>query len=75
LEQYNLDDREVYIFVDSDQSGEMLRKQLTVELPHAHHIYVTEQYVEVATTPESILATQLLKKHIEIDVRWLNEMR
>lgn len=75
LEMYDLDYRDVYIFVDSDASGETLRKQLTAELPHAEHIYVTEQYTEVATTPEYILATQLLKKHIEIDIRWLKEVR
>lgn len=75
LEMYDLDHRDVYIFVDSDESGLTLRKQLTAELPHAKQIYVTDQFIEVAETPEHILATQLLKKHIEIDVRWLSEMR
>lgn len=75
LETYDLDYSDVYIFVDSDDSGFELRKQLTAELPHAEHIYVGDQYTEVATTPEHVLATQLLKKHIEIDIRWLKEVR
>ena len=75
LETYDLDYRPVYIFVDADDSGIELRKQLTAELPHAEHMYVNDHNKEVAKTPEYILATELLKKHIAIDVRWLNEMR
>ncbi|HLS22381.1 MAG TPA: toprim domain-containing protein [Pseudogracilibacillus sp.] len=75
LETYQLDDREVYIFVDADESGVELRKKLTAELPHAIHLYIGDLYKEVAKTPEHILATELLKKHIEIDVRWLTEVR
>lgn len=75
LLKYDLDHRKVFIFVDADESGEQLRKELSAELPHAEHLYVNENFKEVATTPESFLATQLLKKHIEIDVRYLNEMR
>lgn len=74
LDEYDLDYRDVYILVDADEAGEKLRKQLTQELPHAEQIFVTDQYVEVAETPEHILATELLKKHIEIDLRWLSEM-
>lgn len=75
LETYDLDDREVFIFVDSDESGMELRKQLKAELPHAQHIFVGDQFTEVARTPEYVLATQLLKKHIEVDIRWLKEVR
>jgi len=76
LEAYDLDYRNVYIFVDADEPGIELRKQLTAELPHAEQMYISsDQYQEVAKTPEHILATELLKKHIEIDVRWLNEVR
>lgn len=75
LEKYNLDYREVYIFVDADESGIELRRQLAAELPHAEHMYINDHNKEVAKTPEHILATELLKKHIEIDVRWLNEVR
>lgn len=75
LEKYDLDHREVFIFVDADESGIELRKQLAAELPHAEHMYINDHNKEVAKTPEHILATELLKKHIEIDVRWLSEVR
>lgn len=75
LETYDLDNREVYIFVDADESGVELRRELTAELPHAEHMHINDHYKEVATTPENILATELLKKHIEIDIRWLSEVR
>jgi len=75
LEVYDLDYRPVYIFVDADESGIELRKQLTAELPHAEHMYISDHHKEVAKTPEHILAIELLKKHIDIDVRWLNEVR
>ncbi len=75
LEAYQLDDREVYIFVDADESGVTLRKQLSQELPHAVHLYISDGYKEVAKTPEHILATELLKKHFDIDMRWLTEVR
>jgi len=50
LETHQLDDREVYIFVDADESGVELRKQLTAELPHAIHLYIGDVYKEVAKT-------------------------
>lgn len=66
LNQYDLDHRDVYIFVDADESGEKLRKQLRQELPHAHHLYIPIEWVEVETTPENIIATELLKFNIDI---------
>src|SRR5699024_6464232 len=59
LETYDLDNREVFIFVDEDESGVKLRKQLTQELPHAEHIYISSEYKEVATTPGDVLAMAL----------------
>ncbi|WP_188454037.1 toprim domain-containing protein [Virgibacillus oceani] len=67
LETYDLDNKDVYILVDEDQSGMKLRKQLARELPHAEHIYVSSEYREVATTPEQILATALLSKCISVN--------
>ncbi|WP_407703041.1 toprim domain-containing protein [Virgibacillus tibetensis] len=67
LETYDLDDKEVFIFVDEDQSGIKLRKQLARELPHADHIYVSSEYREVATTPEHILAAALISRRIEVN--------
>lgn len=67
LETYELDYKDVIILVDEDKSGIKLRKQLARELPHAQHIYVSSEYREVATTPENILATALLSKHIAVN--------
>src|SRR5690625_2217159 len=67
LEEYELDHKEVYILTDEDEPGIQLRKQLSRELPHAGHIYVSSEYREVATTPGHILAAALLGKHIKVD--------
>lgn len=66
LEDYQLDDREVFILVDEDRAGISLRKQLRSELPHAHHIHVSEEYREVAATPENVLATLLAAEEIDV---------
>jgi len=66
LEKYFLDDRDVFIFVDADEPGMELRKQLTQELPHAVQLYIPDEYVEVETTPEDVLASILLKAHFKI---------
>lgn len=67
LETYDLDNKNVLIFVDEDYSGIKLRKQLRHELPHADHLYVSSEYREVATTPEHVLATALLSKRIAVN--------
>ncbi|MFD1039664.1 toprim domain-containing protein [Virgibacillus byunsanensis] len=67
LDLYDLDNKDVFVFVDEDSSGIKLRKQLTRELPHAEHIYISSEYREVATTPEHILATALVSKSIEVN--------
>jgi len=66
LEQYDLDYRDVYIYVDADEPGVELRKQLTAELPHARHLYTPEEYVEVEATPEKVIATELIKHNFMI---------
>ncbi|HLR24059.1 MAG TPA: toprim domain-containing protein [Pseudogracilibacillus sp.] len=66
LEAYNLDYRDVYIFVDSDEPGEKLRQQLKQELPHAHHLYVPPEWAEVEATPEKLIAHELLQAHFEV---------
>ncbi|QKY69830.1 toprim domain-containing protein [Lentibacillus sp. CBA3610] len=67
LEDYDLDNRDVYILVDEDEPGIKLRKQLSQELPHAEHVFVSSEYREVATTPENILAAELAGKRIEVN--------
>lgn len=71
LETYQLDEKDVYIFVDEDKSGMKLRKQLSIELPHAEHIYVSSEYREVAATPERVLAMLLLGKQIAVNPHYL----
>lgn len=66
LETYDLDENDVYIFVDEDRSGLKLRKLLARELPHAEHIYISSEYREVATTPTKILASLLVANHFEV---------
>ena len=71
LETYNLDENDVYIFVDEDKSGLKLRRQLARELPHADHIYISRDYREVATTPYKILASLLVAKHFSVRPTYL----
>src|SRR5690625_6305571 len=67
LEEYQLDDKEVYLLVDADEPGEKLRKQFISELPHAVHIYIPEEYQEVELTPEKDRkSTRLNSSHVAI---------
>ncbi|MDY0408808.1 toprim domain-containing protein [Virgibacillus soli] len=72
LETHDLDNKDVYILVDEDQSGMKLRKQLAYELPHAEHIYINSEFKEVATTPEQVLATLLASKDISVNPIFLS---
>ncbi|MBM7570986.1 toprim domain protein [Aquibacillus albus] len=67
LIEYDLDNKEVFILVDEDKAGKKLRKQLSIELPHAEHIYIDKTFREVAATPESALATALVSRHFMIN--------
>lgn len=67
LDKYDLDNQDVYIFADEDDSGIRLRKQLTRELPHAEHIYISSEFKEVATTPGEVLANALAAKNIKVN--------
>ncbi|WP_284141719.1 toprim domain-containing protein [Virgibacillus sp. LDC-1] len=71
MDSYDLDNKEVYILVDEDESGWKLRKQLKQELPHAIDIFTSSEYREVADTPRAILAAALATKHIAIDSSFL----
>lgn len=67
LDTYDLDNKDVFILADEDSAGMKLRKQLARELPHAEHIHVSSEFREVATTPESALATALVCKRIKVN--------
>lgn len=71
LEEHDLDNREVFIFVDADEPGEQLRKQLRIELPNAVHIMLSDDWTEVEETPEPVVARQLLAAGIKIDPLYL----
>lgn len=63
-----IEDFDVYILVDQDESGEKLRKQLKRELPNATHLYTEKEYGQVETTPLDFLASVLRKNFIIKDV-------
>lgn|SRR5699024_784224 len=66
LEKYHLDDKEVYIFVDQDEAGRELRKELTRELPDAYQLYATEEWPEVENAPANEIAKELAKHNFNV---------
>ena|SRR5690625_3977725 len=70
LEKYCLDDCDVFILVDADESGEELRKKLNRELPHAYNLYIPEEFREVEATPLNVLA-RILLPHFEVNINFL----
>ncbi|MFC3886666.1 toprim domain-containing protein [Bacillus songklensis] len=63
--------KEVYILVDSDDSGNKLRKQFKRELPEAEHLYIDKMYREVAAAPKNHIATVLLSANIDVNAEYL----
>ncbi len=63
--------KEVYILVDSDDSGNKLRKQFKRELPEAEHLYIDKMYREVAAAPRNHIATVLLSANIDVNTEFL----
>ena len=63
--------KEVYILVDSDDSGNKLRKQFNRELPEAEHLYIDKMYREVAAAPRHHIATVLLSANIDVNAEFL----
>lgn len=68
-----LEDSEIYLLVDADDSGEKIRKQLNQELPNIYHLYTHRMYREVATTPLDVLAQILEHAHFEVKEIQLEE--
>ncbi len=64
-------DKEVYILVDSDDSGDKLRKQFRREIPEAEHLFIDKVYREVANAPEQHIATVLLGSNIDVHAVFL----
>ncbi|NGY87527.1 hypothetical protein F6Y05_28410 [Bacillus megaterium] len=63
--------KEVYILVDSDDSGNKLRKQFKRELPEAEHLYIDKMYREVVAAPRHHIATVLLSANIDVNAEFL----
>ncbi|MGE4272648.1 MAG: toprim domain-containing protein [Desulfitobacterium sp.] len=61
-----LEESEVYLLVDADDSGEKIRENLQQELPNIRHLYTHRMYREVATTPLEVLAQVLEHAHFEV---------
>ncbi len=66
-------ERDVYILVDADPSGEKLRQQFKRELPNARHLYIDRNYKEVATTPHRQLASLLMSANIDVRGEFLQK--
>ncbi len=64
-----LEEAEIYLLVDADDSGGKIRKLLNQELPNVHHLYTHRMYREVATTPLEVLAGILEHAHFEVKLR------
>lgn len=61
-----LEGSEIYIFVDADDPGNKLRKQINQELPDVHHLYTHKMYRQIATTPVDVLAEILEHAHFAV---------
>lgn len=64
-----LEDSEIYLLVDADDSGEKIRKKVKKELPNVRHLYTHRMYREVATTPLNVLSEVLAHAHFEVRER------
>ncbi len=66
-----LNNKEVFVLFDADDSGDKLRKQFKREFPEAKHIYIDRAYREVASAPENHVATVLLQANIQVHSKYL----
>src|SRR5699024_2430418 len=61
LEKYNLDAKEVYIFVDQENGRREIRKELTSVVSYGYHRYATEGWPEVENAPANEISKGLAK--------------
>ncbi len=64
-------DKDVYVLVDADESGEKLRKQLKREFNEACHLYIDRAYKEVAAAPRHHIASVLLRANLNVHTIFL----
>lgn len=65
--------RDIFILVDSDSSGDKLRKQLKREFPLARNLYIDRKFKEVASAPLEHLAQILLRARIDVHAQYLQK--
>lgn len=64
--------RDLYILVDADKSGDKIRQTLKREFPNAVHLYIDKAYRQVANTPYFLLASVLLMANIDVHSEYLD---
>ncbi|WP_339178084.1 toprim domain-containing protein [Bacillus sp. FSL R5-0560] len=64
-------EKDVYILVDADESGEKLRKQLKREFNKAYHLYIDRAYKEVEAAPRHHIASVLLSANLNVHTNFL----
>ncbi|CAM3205127.1 toprim domain-containing protein [Filibacter tadaridae] len=69
LEAY--EERELYVFLDADESGEKIRHLFKREFHSAIHLYTEKVYKEVETTPFKVLATILTEAGFKVHPQFL----
>ncbi|WP_422658270.1 toprim domain-containing protein [Paenibacillus sp. EC2-1] len=60
-----VNDQEVYLFMDNDSSGKKIRNMLRDVFPDATHMYTRRGYAGVEGTPDEYLIAQLEKAGLE----------
>ncbi len=68
-----LEGRDIFILVDSDSSGDKLRKQLKREFPLARNLYIDRKFKEVASAPLEHLAQILIRARIDVHAQYLQK--
>ena len=69
LEPY--EGRELYVFMDADDPGDLNRKLFKQLFPEARHLYTDRLYGEVETTPEKQLAGILVAANFTVHPEYL----
>ncbi len=65
------EEREVFVFLDADLSGEKIRSLFKREHPNVSHLYTEKEYGEVETTPYKVLAQILQQAGFQIRCQFL----
>lgn len=69
LEPY--EEQDLFVFVDTDSSGDSIRRLFKQLYPEARHLYTDRLYREVATTPVKVLAGILVAANLKVHSQYL----